>query len=68
MLENLAATGGDLVFVKNIDNLLPEERHAELACWKGTLAGKLLELLATRGGSARDDRRMSWPNANDAVM
>jgi hypothetical protein len=56
LLENLAATGGDIVFVKNIDNLLPEERHAELARWKGILAGKLLELLATRGGSARDDR------------
>lgn len=56
LLGNLAATGGDLVFVKNIDNLLPEERHAELARWKGILAGKLLEVLAERSGSERDAR------------
>lgn len=56
LLENLAATGGDIVFVKNIDNLLPEERHAELASWKHLLAGKLLEVLAARGGSELDSR------------
>ena len=56
LLENLAATRGDLVFVKNIDNLLPEERHAEYARWKGILAGKLLEVLAARGGGEADGR------------
>jgi hypothetical protein len=56
LLPNLAATGGDLVFVKNIDNLLPEERHPELARWKGILAGKLLEVLAARGERDTDGR------------
>lgn len=56
LLANLAGTGGDIVFVKNIDNLLPEARHAEFARWKGILAGKLLEVLATRGGSDVDGR------------
>ncbi len=56
LLENLAATGGDIVFVKNIDNLLPEERHPEYARWKGILAGKLLEVLAARGGGEADGR------------
>ena len=54
LLGNLEATGGDVVFVKNIDNLLPEERHAEIALWKGVLAGKLLELLE------RGDRSAPW--------
>jgi hypothetical protein len=49
LLGNLAATGGDLVFVKNIDNLLPEGRHPEIAHWKHLLAGKLLEVEAARG-------------------
>ncbi|MEO8196287.1 MAG: DUF4301 family protein [Thermoanaerobaculia bacterium] len=52
LLGNLAATGGDLVFVKNIDNLLPGSRHAAVAHWKWLLAGKLLELQAERGGDA----------------
>lgn len=56
LLENLAATGGDLVFVKNIDNLLPEERHPEYARWKRILAGKLLEVLDVRGGGEADGR------------
>ena len=48
LLHNLAQTGGDLVFVKNIDNLLPEGRHAGIAHWKRLLAGKLLEVEASR--------------------
>lgn len=48
LLQNLAATGGDLVFVKNIDNLLSADRHADFSRWKGILAGKLLEVLAER--------------------
>mgnify|MGYP003488705278 CR=1 FL=1 len=50
LLGNLAATGGDVVFLKNIDNLLPEDRHAAHAHWKLLLAGKLLEVLAASGG------------------
>lgn len=47
LLRNLAETRGDLVFVKNIDNLLPEGRHAGIAHWKLLLAGKLLEVEAS---------------------
>ncbi len=46
LLRNLAETRGDLVFVKNIDNVLPEGRHAGIAHWKSLLAGKLLEVEA----------------------
>ena len=48
--DGVLTTGGDLVFVKNIDNLLPEERHAEVAHWKLLLAGKLLGMAEERGG------------------
>jgi hypothetical protein len=51
LLGNLAATGGDIVFVKNIDNLLPEDRHEAHAHWKLLLAGKLLEVIAARDGN-----------------
>jgi len=47
LLRNLAETRGDLVFVKNIDNLLPESRHAGISHWKWLLAGKLLEVEAS---------------------
>ncbi len=46
LLRNLGATGGDIVFMKNIDNLLPERRHPGIALWKKLLAGKLLQVLA----------------------
>lgn len=43
-LNALGATGADLVFLKNIDNILPASRHAEIARTKLLLAGLLLEL------------------------
>jgi len=46
LLGNLAATGGDLVVIKNIDNVLPCARHAEIARWKLILAGLAAEQLA----------------------
>lgn len=61
LLSNLAATGGDLVFVKNIDNLLPEARHREIARWKLLLAGKLLAAQAEHAsGGAGDSGRRPW--------
>jgi hypothetical protein len=44
LLQNLAALGGDLVFIKNIDNILPESRHAMIARWKHLLGGLLTSL------------------------
>lgn len=47
LLANLEATRGDLVSIKNVDNILPRARHAEIAAWKLVLAGLLVELEET---------------------
>jgi hypothetical protein len=44
LLENLGALDQDLVFVKNIDNVVSEAHLADTLRWKKVLAGKLLEL------------------------
>lgn len=44
LLGNLAATGGDVVFVKNIDNVVPDARKGPTLLWKRLLAGRLLEV------------------------
>ena len=46
LLGNLGRAGFDLATVKNIDNILPRERHAEVNRWKRVLIGRLLELEA----------------------
>jgi len=56
LVGNLEASGGDLVFVKNIDNVLPAARHAEIGRWKTILVGRLLELAATRRRGAAPAR------------
>lgn len=44
LLPNLAALGGDVVFVKNIDNVVPDTRKGPTLLWKRLLAGRLLEV------------------------
>jgi len=44
LLGNLERTGFDVATIKNIDNVLPPERHAEVGLWKRLLLGRLLEL------------------------
>jgi hypothetical protein len=44
LLANLQATGGDIVFIKNIDNVVPDRRKPLTVRWKRLLAGHLLEL------------------------
>jgi hypothetical protein len=44
LLGNLAALGGDIVFVKNIDNVVPDARKGPTLLWKRLLAGRLLEV------------------------
>lgn len=44
LLRNLGAMNGDVVFVKNIDNVLPQSRHEEVGRWKRLLAGLALRL------------------------
>ncbi len=45
LLGNLEATRGDLVYVKNIDNVQPGGRYGATLLWKRLLAGCLLEAL-----------------------
>ncbi len=57
LLANLERCGGDLALVKNIDNVLPETRHAEIAHWKLVLAGLLVEAAGRPdGGTPRPTR------------
>jgi hypothetical protein len=44
LLDNLAECGGDLVFIKNIDNVQTDAVRAETLRWKKILAGRLVEL------------------------
>lgn len=41
LLHNLDASSGDIVVVKNIDNILPDESSAEVVRWKRVLIGLL---------------------------
>lgn len=44
LLANLAETGGDVVFVKNIDNVQSDTNRADTLRWKKILGGRLVEL------------------------
>ncbi|MHB8799267.1 MAG: DUF4301 family protein [Thermoanaerobaculia bacterium] len=44
LLGNLAALEGDVVFVKNVDNVVPDSRKGPTLLWKKLLAGRLLEV------------------------
>lgn len=44
LIENLAETGGDLVFIKNIDNVTPLQLTPGVYAWKMALAGHLVVL------------------------
>ncbi|HEX2252636.1 MAG TPA: DUF4301 family protein [Thermoanaerobaculia bacterium] len=44
LLHNLGALGGGVVFVKNIDNVVPDAAKGLVVEWKRLLAGRLLTL------------------------
>jgi hypothetical protein len=44
LLENLSESGGDIVFIKNIDNVVPDRLKQETILYKKLLAGYLLQL------------------------
>lgn len=44
LLENLNAIDADLIFVKNIDNVVPEKNVEIIGFYKKVLAGRLLQL------------------------
>ena len=56
LLPNLEATWGDIVFLKNIDNVQPRSRSAETILWKKLLAGLLVETLVRLGDPGRPVR------------
>ncbi len=70
ILGNLERTGGDLVFIKNIDNVAPDRMKGETVFWKKVLAGYLvrlqkeifglLELLSLREAGAADLEAAAW--------
>jgi hypothetical protein len=49
-LHAVARAGGDLVFLKNIDNVQPDRVKDEVARWKKVLGGHLLELRERTAG------------------
>ncbi len=44
LLENLNEQQADLLFIKNIDNVVPERNLEEIAAWKEILGGYLLKV------------------------
>ncbi|RMF48372.1 MAG: DUF4301 family protein [Deltaproteobacteria bacterium] len=47
LISNLAATGSDLVLIKNIDNVVPGERQDDVNIWWRVVGGLLVELEET---------------------
>ncbi len=44
LLENLAEFGGDIIFIKNIDNVQTDARRGDTLRWKKILGGRFVEL------------------------
>jgi hypothetical protein len=44
LLDNLQGCGGDIVFIKNIDNVAPDRLKPQTLRWKRALGGLLVEL------------------------
>ena len=53
LLSNLANIGGDLIYVKNIDNILPDRSREPTILWKKVLGGLLVEIQKTVHGYVR---------------
>jgi hypothetical protein len=64
-LNGLGAAGADLVFVKNIDNVVPDRLRGPTVAWKKAIAGRLLQLERTAHGFAR---LLATGHATDAVV
>ncbi len=53
LIENLNDLKGDLVYIKNIDNVVPDRLKADTVVWKKILGGYLLEVQETIFGYLR---------------
>ena len=69
LLENLQALGGDLVTIKNIDNVVPFARSRDVVRWKRLLIGYLLTTAAehAEGSTAARLRDRQETKANLAA-
>lgn len=69
LLENLHHTGGDLVFIRNIDNTLPEgPARREALAWRRALGGYALGLQERAFAHLRRLREDSGAEAADAAV
>ncbi len=57
LLENLNTRNSDLIFIKNIDNVVPDRLKGETVKWKKILAGVLLDFQAQVFELLRDAER-----------
>lgn len=64
LLGNLQQTDAELVFVKNIDNVMPERGQAEVVHWQRLLGGLACELVERRNELWR---RLAEPGADEAL-
>ena len=53
LLSNLADIEGDLIYVKNIDNILPDRLRGPTIIWKKVLGGLLVEIQKSVNGYVR---------------
>lgn len=75
LLENVAATGGDVVLIKNIDNVQPARAREATIRWKKILGGLLVRLqeqaarhLADPGNPAAEAFAARWFGAGAADL
>ncbi|MCB0761112.1 MAG: DUF4301 family protein [Flavobacteriales bacterium] len=64
LLRNLAEINGDMVFIKNIDNVVPQSKNEDTLYWKEVLGGLLLELKASRDQVLTDLDHHEIPDAH----
>jgi hypothetical protein len=63
LLENLNDLGGDLVYIKNIDNLTPDHLKGPTFLWKKILGGCLVDMEERTHSSLRRLKRGASPDA-----
>lgn len=68
LLDNLARCGADLVYVKNIDNVVPDHLKAPVVHWKKVLGGLLATLQAKIFAALRRLDDASDPAATDDAL
>ena len=68
LLRNLERMAGDLVLVKNIDNVQPEDRRAASILWQRLLVGLLVRLQHEAFDAPRSPRRRPGPEAPTTTL